>query len=60
MNKHQEVWQIIKRLEDAKDYIEKAMMTDLNHAKEKDILLAQQTIEELIFISERIVWKRTI
>lgn len=60
MNKHQEVWQIIKRLDDAKDYIEKAMTTDLNHAKEEDILLAQQTVEELFFILEKVVWKKSV
>lgn len=58
MNKHQEVYQIIKRLEDARDYVEGAMMTDLSHVDEDMLDEASEHVEELFFLLEPIVYKR--
>lgn len=60
MNKHQELWQVVKRLEDAKEYVEPAMMSSLENADVEDILLAQNMIEKLIFVFERIKCPRMV
>lgn len=58
MNKHQEVYQIIKRLEDARNYVEGAMMTDLSHVDEDMLDEASKHVEELFFLLEPIAYKR--
>ena len=55
MNKYQEVYKIIKRLEDAKEYISKAMYNDLEYADGDDILALEDKVEQLFFDMQNIV-----
>lgn len=60
MNKHQELYLMIKRIEDAKDYVERTMTTDLSHVDEYMLDKAAKHVEELFFLLEPIARKRYV